>query len=435
LVEVQRRIVPASAISGALVLPGDKSISHRYAMIAAVSGGDTRIRNYSTGADCHSTLGCVRALGVDVEERGTEVWIHGRGLDGLRQPATDLDAGNSGSTIRMLSGILAGQPFTSRIFGDESLSRRPMRRIMQPLSRMGARIHAREDQFPPLEIEGAQLRPIHYELPVPSAQVKTCVLFAGLFADGETSVTEPVRSRDHTEIALREFGANVTAQRGLITVTGRPQLTGREVSVPSDLSSAAFFVAAALLVPGSSLVIHSVGLNPTRSALLDFLVSMGARIRIPDLESQNGELVGDILVEYSQLRGGVIEKGLTAALIDEIPVLAVLGAATEQGLMVRDASELRIKETDRIRTVVDDLRRMGVAAEETPDGMIIPGRQRFHAANIDSFGDHRIAMAFAVAALAADGESVIEGAEAASVSFPEFWDTLEACYGTAARTG
>ena len=397
-------------------------------MIAAISEGETRIHNYSTGADCHSTLGCVRALGIEVEAAGTEILIRGKGLEGLRRPTVDLDAGNSGSTIRMLSGILAGQPFPTRIFGDESLSRRPMRRIMQPLAQMGARIRAREDQFPPLEIEGGRLRPIHYDLPVPSAQVKTCVLFAGLFVEGETSVTESLRSRDHTEIALREFGANLQVERGAIRITGSPRLAGRELRVPSDLSSAAFFLAAALLVPGSSLVIHGVGMNPTRSALLDFLVSMGARIRILNLESRNGELVGDIVVEHSTLRGGVIEKGLTAALIDEIPVLAVLGAATEQGLTVRDAAELRIKETDRIRTVADNLRRMGVAVEETEDGMVIPGRQKFRAAALDSFGDHRIAMAFAVAALRADGESVIDGAEAASVSFPEFWETLRACY-------
>jgi 3-phosphoshikimate 1-carboxyvinyltransferase len=424
---MQQRISPASAISGDIVLPGDKSISHRYAMIAAVAEGETRIHNYSTGADCHSTLGCVRALGIDVEGAGTEFVIRGKGLDGLCQPAHDLDAGNSGSTIRMLSGILAAQPFLTRIHGDESLSRRPMRRIMQPLAEMGARIRAREDQFPPLEIQGAKLRPIDYTLPVASAQVKTCVLLAGLFAEGATSVTEPVRSRDHTEIALREFGADVAVERRKITVAGRPKLTGREMVVPSDLSSAAFFIAAALLVPGSRLAIRGVGLNPTRSALLDFLAGMGARIRIPDLESRNGELVGDILVEHSELRGGTIAGGLTAALIDEIPVLAVLGAATEEGIAVRDASELRVKETDRIRTVVENLRRMGVQAEELPDGMIVPGRQKFRAAELDSFGDHRIAMAFAVAALVGDGESVIHGAEAASVSFPEFWETLSHC--------
>jgi 3-phosphoshikimate 1-carboxyvinyltransferase len=301
-----------------------------------------------------------------------------------------------------------------------------MQRILAPLREMGARIAAREGKFPPLEIQGGPLRPIDYTLPVPSAQVKTCVLFAGLFAEGETAVTEPVRSRDHTELALREFGAEVTVARQRITLVGRPKLKGRELAVPSDLSSAAFFLVAALLVPGSKLAISGVGLNPTRSALLDFLVGMGARIRVPNLESSHGELVGDLVVEHSALRGGVIEGALTAALIDEIPVLAVLGAATEEGLTVRDASELRIKETDRIRTVVDNLRRMGVEAEELPDGMVIPGRQKFHAAEFDSYGDHRIAMAFAVAALRGDGESVIEGAEAASVSFPGFWETLRA---------
>jgi len=258
--------------------------------------------------------------------------------------------------------------------------------------------------------------------------VKTCVLFAGLFAEGQTSVSEPVRSRDHTEIALREFGADLSA--GLkddarkITLTGRPHLTGRELMVPSDLSSAAFFIVAALLVPGSQLTIRGVGLNPTRSALLDFLRGMGAKILIPTLESRNGELIGDIVVQYSDLKGGTVEGALTAALIDEIPVLAVLGAATEEGIIVKDAGELRVKETDRIRTVVENLRRLGVEAEERADGMVIPGRQKFRAGEFDSFGDHRIAMAFAVAALRADGPSVIENAEAASVSFPEFWSTL-----------
>jgi 3-phosphoshikimate 1-carboxyvinyltransferase len=422
---MEKKISPASTVSGAIMLPGDKSISHRYAMIASIAEGPTRIQNYSTGADCHSTLGCMRALGIEIEGQGTEFTVHGKGLDGLRQPGADLDAGNSGSTIRMLSGILAAQPFHTRIFGDESLSRRPMQRIMTPLAQMGAHIRAYEGKFPPLEIEGGALRPILYDLPVPSAQVKTCVLFAGLFAEGETVVVEPVRSRDHTEIALREFGADLTVARGQITLQGRPQLTGREVVVPSDLSSAAFFIAAALLVPGSHLTIHGVGLNPTRSALLDLLVGMGAKIRIPQLESQNGELIGDIVVEYSELRGGTVSGAITAALIDEIPVLAVLGAATRDGLTVKDAAELRIKETDRIQTIVENLRRLGVEAEEFPDGLKIPGRQKFRAAEFDSFGDHRIAMAFAVAALRADGESVIRGAGAASVSFPEFWDTLD----------
>lgn len=419
-----QRIFPARSISGSITLPGDKSISHRYAMIASVSDGHSRILNYSTGADCHSTLNAMRALGVPIEEHGTEVVIRGRGLDGLRAPAADLDAGNSGSTIRMLSGILAAQAFPCRIGGDESLSRRPMGRIMEPLSRMGAGISARDGRFPPLEIRGARLHPIDYTLPVPSAQVKTCVLLAGLYAEGETVVREPVRSRDHTEIALREFGADLRVEAKTMRLAGRPTLAGRDLVVPADLSSAAFFIVAALLLPGSRLAIRGVGLNPTRSALLDFLAGMGAEIRITEVESRNGELCGELVAVNSRVRGGTIAGPTTAALIDEIPVLAVLGAASEEGLTIRDAAELRIKETDRIATIAENLRRMGIAAEEQPDGLAIPGRQRFRAAELDSFGDHRIAMAFAVAALCADGESLMHGAEAASVSFPQFFDTL-----------
>ena len=420
-----QRIPPARSLAGAVDLPGDKSISHRYAMIASIAEGDTRISNYSTGADCHSTLNAMRALGVPIEENGTAVLIHGQGLDGLRKPAADLDAGNSGSTIRMLSGILAAQPFLSRIGGDESLSRRPMRRIMEPLDRMGASISARDGHFPPLAIQGAHLQPIEYELPVPSAQVKTCVLFAGLYTSGATTVRELVRSRDHTEIALREFGADLSVRGKTITLQGRPTLVGRDLTVPADLSSAAFFLVAALLLPGSSLTIRGVGLNPTRATLLDFLRAMGANVRITDVECRNGEVVGELLVKSSPVRGGIIEKETTAALIDEIPVLAVLGAASEEGLTIRDAGELRIKETDRIATIAENLRRMGVRVEETPDGLVIAGRQKFHAAEVDSFGDHRIAMAFTIAALCADDESVIRGADAAAVSFPEFFETLE----------
>ncbi len=422
---MRQTVRPARRLSGLVTLPGDKSISHRYAMIASLAEGSSKITNYSTGADCHSTLGCVQALGIAVDEQGTTVTIHGRGLDGWMKPERDLDAGNSGSTIRMMSGLLAAQPFDSRIFGDESLSRRPMGRIIRPLAQMGARIEARDDQFPPLLIHGAKLHAIDYALPVPSAQVKTCVLFAGLFAEGQTVVRETIRSRDHTEIALREFGAELQVRQRAITIEGRPKLTGRDVVVPSDLSSAAFFLVAGLLVPGSQLVIQNVGLNPTRSALLDFLVSIGAPVRVERIESVNGELIGDIEVRHAPVRGGVIEKELTAALIDEIPVLAVLGAASEEGIVIRDAQELRIKETDRIATVADNFARMGIRVEVTPDGMCIPGRQKFRAAAFDSFGDHRIAMAFAVAALAGDAESTIDSAEAASVSFPEFWNILQ----------
>ncbi len=418
-------IRPATRLSGALRLPGDKSISHRYAMLAAIAEGATRIRNFSSGADCASTLGALEALGVPVRRNGTEVVIDGRGLEGLREPGATLDAGNSGSTMRMLAGILAGHPFRATIAGDESLSRRPMDRIIRPLEMMGARVRAREGRYPPLEIEGGRLRSIEYELPVASAQVKSCVLFAGLYAEGVTGVIEPVRTRDHTELALREFGAEVRVDGRRISVRGRPRLVARELDVPGDLSSAAFFLAAALLVPGSELLIEEVGLNPTRAALLDFLAGQGASIRVLRVEQRAGELVGDVLVRHSPLRGGVIEGALTAALIDEIPVLAVLGAASREGLIVRDAAELRIKETDRIATVAENLRRMNVVVEVAPDGLRVPGGQRFRAARLDSFGDHRIAMAFAVAALAADGECTIEGAEAAAVSLPEFFPLLE----------
>jgi 3-phosphoshikimate 1-carboxyvinyltransferase len=421
---MQERISPAGRISGTLRLPGDKSISHRYAMLAAIAEGTSRIRNYSDGADCQSTLGAVRALGAAVERSDGEIIIHGRGLEGLQRPAADLDAGNSGSTIRMLSGILAAQKFSTRIYGDESLSRRPMERIMKPLGEMGAKIAARDGRFPPLEITGGALRPIEYTLPVPSAQVKSCVLLAGLYANGETIVHEPIRSRDHTEIALAEFGADITVAARKIVLQGRPKLEGRHLAVPSDLSSAAFFIVAALLVPGSDLVIQGVGLNPTRSKLLDFLVSIGGKIQILDVAQVNGELVGDIRISSAPIRGGIIEKDMTAALIDELPVLAVLGAASENGLEIRDAGELRVKETDRIATVIENFRRMGIAIDARPDGMIVPGRQSFRAAAFDSFGDHRIAMAFAVAALRANADSTIDNADSAAVSFPQFFSIL-----------
>jgi 3-phosphoshikimate 1-carboxyvinyltransferase len=421
---MQERILPATRLQGSVRLPGDKSISHRYAMLAAIAQGTTQIQNYATGADCRSTLSCLEALGVRVETSGASVQIEGCGLDGLRAPEGTLDAGNSGSTIRMLSGILAGQPFQSRITGDESLSRRPMDRIMVPLGEMGAQIAAREGRFPPLEIRGGRLRPIDYTLPVPSAQVKTCVLFAGLYAPGRTIVRETVATRDHTELALREFGAQIERKAGVIALEGRPGLRARQLVVPGDLSSAAFFLVAALLVPGSSVLVQGVGLNPTRTALLDFLASMGAGVRLENLEARHGELTGDILVRASAVRGGVIEKALTTALIDEIPALAVLAAASKDGLLVRDARELRVKETDRIATVAENLRQMGVSVEVHEDGFFVGGGQSFHAARLDSRGDHRIAMAFAVAALGADGECVIDGAEAACVSFPEFFDVL-----------
>jgi 3-phosphoshikimate 1-carboxyvinyltransferase len=419
-----QRISPVQRLQGSIRLPGDKSVSHRYAILSSIAEGQSRLLSYSTGADCQSTLGCMRALGVQWRKTGDTVEVDGKGLDGLAASQDILDAGNSGSTIRMLSGILAAQPFVTRIGGDESLSRRPMERIMTPLREMGASITAREGRFPPLEIQGGQLRAIDYALPVASAQVKSCVLFAGLYAPGTTTVRESIRTRDHSELALREFGADVTIRKGTISVEGRPQLTGRELVIPGDLSSAAFFLVAASIVPGSDLILESVGLNPTRAELIDFLVGMGAQIQVHDLRESGGELIGNLRVRFAKIRGGVIEKAMTAALIDEIPALAILGARSEEGLVVRDAAELRVKETDRIAAVADNFQRMGVSIEVLPDGFRVPGNQVFRNAELDSFGDHRIAMAFSVASLVCDAECSMAGADAASISYPEFFDTL-----------
>ena len=433
---MDRVISPAYSVRGTLRLPGDKSISHRYAMLAAVAEGRTEIDNYSSGADCGSTLDCLRAMGVPVDRSGNRVTIEGVGPGGLSAPRQPLDAGNSGSTIRMLSGILAGQSFECEIGGDESLSRRPMARIIEPLEQMGASIGAQDGGRPPLRIRGGRLRPIEYHLPVASAQVKTALLFAGMFADGRTTVHEPLPTRNHSEIALREFGADLQVDGLSISIAGGARLRGQRLRVPADLSSAAFFIAAGLLLPGSHVTLEGVGLNPTRAALLDVLRGMGADLKIARCSASSGEPVGDIEVRSAAggteppLAGGVIEGATTAGVIDEIPMLAVLGAASRRGLTIRDAAELRVKETDRITTVADNLRRMGIEVEVYDDGMRIAGRQRFRAAKLDSFGDHRIAMAFAVAALCADGPSVIQNAEAASVSFPEFYDLLDEITGS-----
>ncbi len=426
---MNHEISPARGVHGVVSVPGDKSISHRYAMLTSIAEGDSKITNYSTGADCHSTLSCMRQLGVGYsfgEEEGLQtLTVHGAGLHGLKAAAETLDAGNSGSTIRMLSGILAAQPFATSITGDESLVKRPMKRIMTPLAEMGAHIDATNGQFPPLTIHGGALHSIHYQLPVASAQVKSCVLLAGLYASGETIVEEPITTRDHTEIALRELGADVTLSPRLVRVRSGAPLKARNLLVPGDISSAAFFLVAALITPDSDLIITGVGLNPTRTALLDVLRSMGAQIKLLHVEEANGELIGNLQIKSSAMKGGLIEGATTAALIDEIPILSVLGALSDQGLVVRDAAELRVKETDRIETIATNLRAMGATVNTTADGLEIPGRQKLKAAEIQSFGDHRIAMAFSVAALAASGQSVIHDAAAASVSFPEFYITLQ----------
>lgn len=420
-----QKIAPLTPFNAVIRLPGDKSISHRYGMLTALAEGTSTIRNYSSGVDCHTTLNAMQSVGARIAVDGVTVTVEGVGLRGLEAPPSAIDAGNSGTTMRLLSGILAGQGFDSEIFGDESLNQRPMERIMNPLRLMGAAIEGRDSKYPPLRISGRSLRGIEYATPVASAQVKSCILLAGLFAQGETTVHERIRTRDHTELALQAFGADIEVKGTRATVRGGKTLKALDLMVPSDISSAAFFLAVALLIPGSSLRIQGVGLNPSRTALLDFLISMGANIRIVNLSQVNGEMMGDLQVRYGPLRGGVIEGDLPALLIDEIPILAVLGAASRDGLAVRNAGELRVKETDRIATVAQNLRVLGADVEEFPDGFSVKPVEAFRSGTFESHGDHRIAMSFAVAALAADGESSIVDAEAASVSFPEFYSTVE----------
>ncbi len=433
-----RTLKPAGGLVGTARLPGDKSISHRLAILGALAEGATELINYSSGRDCRSTLDCLAALGVHIEEREDSgamiVRVEGRGLGGLQPPSCELDAGNSGSTLRMLAGVLAAHPFESVLTGDASLMRRPMGRVMEPLRRMGATLTGREGDFPPLRIRGGALRAIDYVLTVPSAQVKTAVLLAGLHAPGTTSVEEPVRTRDHTEIALEAFGASVTRERRRVAVLGQTMLRAQRFVVPNDLSAAAFFLVAGLLLPKTNLVLPQVGLNPTRTALLDFLLLQGAHIKVLDIETIQGELRGNLHVRGPdsvgaggvKLKGGAIEGPLTAQLIDELPALAVLGTQTEEGLRLRDAAELRVKESDRLGAIAENLRRLGARVEEFPDGLNIPGQQRLRGATVSSFGDHRIAMAMAVAGLVADGETTVEDAGCADVSFPGFFEILNA---------
>ncbi len=418
-------IQPARNVLGSLRVPGDKSISHRYAMLAALANGRSRFDNFAPGADCANTLACVRALGCNVDHNGAgAVVIDGLGAQ-LHPPSDPLDCGNSGSTMRMLSGILAGQPFASELVGDESLSRRPMRRVIDPLTQMGASITAADGDRAPLRIRGAKLHGIEYRPPVASAQVKTSVLFAGLFAEGTTTVEEPARTRDHGELALRAFGAGVERRQNAVTIAGGQTLHPVETFVPGDISSAAFFLCAASIFPESNLVLDGVLLNPTRSALLDVLAAMGSRISMLRVEENHGELVGTIALVPGQGRQVTIAGALTALLIDELPVLAAIAPFTVGGLEVRDAGELRVKESDRLGAVTRNLEAMGAQVEQTDNGWRIPGGQKLHGAEIESYDDHRIAMAFAVAALRAEGESVISNAECVAISYPGFFEDLE----------
>lgn len=410
-------------LHGELTVPGDKSISHRSVMFGAISEGITEVTHFLKSADCLSTISCFRKMGITIEEEAQTLLIHGKGLHGLSAPAEVLDTGNSGTTTRLISGILAGQSFESHLIGDASICKRPMGRIMKPLLAMGADITSdRGNDCAPLTIKGHPLKAIHYDSPVASAQVKSCVLLAGLYADGPVSVTEPALSRNHTELMLSSFGASVTSFGTTATILPDPHLVGQKVSVPGDISSAAYFICAALMVPGSEVLIRNVGINPTRDGILRVVRAMGADIEYRNIREQAGEKTADLLVRYTKdLHGTVIEGNLIPTLIDEIPVIAVLAATADGETVIRDAKELRVKESDRLTIMVDSLSAMGCDIEGTPDGMIIRGGRPMRGAQIDSHLDHRIAMSFAVASLVAEGTTAIQNAECVNISYPEFY--------------
>jgi 3-phosphoshikimate 1-carboxyvinyltransferase len=426
-IAAQERIIrPARNIFGSLRLPGDKSISHLYAILGAFAEGTSRFTNFSTGADCASTLACMEALGAKTKRiDGQTVEITGVG-GSVKPAAQPLDCGNSGSTMRMMSGLLAPQAGRFTLIGDASLSRRPMERVRKPLEAMGAHVTL-TDGHAPITIEGPRLTAIDYTTPVPSAQIKSCILFAGLQTDGTTTIREAVRTRDHSELALRAFGAKLTRTVDSVSIAGPQALKAIDAAVPGDISSAAFFLCAASIFPGSSLVLDSVGLNPTRATLLDVLTALGARVAVLNLEEKHAELVGTVQVSSPEqgLGSTAISGALAAQLIDELPVLAAIAPFTSGGIRIRDAKELRVKESDRIALVAKNLRAMGAEVEEFDDGLDVPGGQQLHGATIDSGSDHRIAMAFSVAALRAEGETLIQGAESAAISFPEFFDFLD----------
>jgi len=424
-------IRPARTLQGSLTLPGDKSISHRYAMLAGLAEGTTVLSNFSTGADPHSSLACMEALGATVVKKDKTVEVTGV-AGAFRQPEHPLDCGNSGSTMRMLAGLIAPHPHTFTLIGDHSLTMRPMERIRKPLSKMGAEIHLTGGDgavggHAPMTIVGGPLTAIDFDTPIPSAQVKTAVLFAGLQANGTTSLSESVRTRDHSEHALKAFGATLTREGEKLSIPGGQKLKAIEATVPGDLSSAAFFLCAALLFPDSNLILDSLGMNPTRAALLDVITALGGRIKVLNVEEHHGELIGTIQVNTTPggLKGISIAGALSAQLIDELPVIAAIAPYTREGISIRDAKELRVKESDRIALVAKNLKAMGAEFTEHEDGLAIPGNQQLHGAQIDSGDDHRIAMAFSIAALRATGDTEIHGAEAAAISFPEFFSYLD----------
>jgi 3-phosphoshikimate 1-carboxyvinyltransferase len=416
-------VTPARRLQGRLRVPGDKSISHRYALLAALSEGRSELRNYAPGADCRSTLSCLAALGVAVSTSDDTVTLMGRGLGSFRSPAGPLNAGNSGTTMRMLTGVLAGQPFDSTLVGDDSLSRRPMGRVIEPLSQMGAAIDATSGHAP-LTVHGRLLTPIHYTQSVPSAQVKSAILLAGLHADGTTAVTEPARTRDHTERAFAAFGFDAHTDGLMTSIRGRQSGTGQSLPVPGDFSSAAFWMVAAAALPGSVVTIEDVGLNPTRTALIGVLRRFGARVDVRETATAAGEPIGTIIVSGDRTGSIQIRSHEVPELIDELPAIAALAAHSGE-VRVDGAAELRVKESDRIAALVTGFRALGIHADERPDGFTIHGAGAPRGGVADAAGDHRLAMAFAIAALAAEAPSRIEGADVVAISYPGFFDTLD----------
>lgn len=412
-------------LTGEVTVPGDKSISHRGIMLGAIAKGTTSITNFLKGADCLSTIACFRKMGIEIEEKGKEILVHGKGLHGLQAPDGILDAGNSGTTTRLISGILAGQNFSCELTGDASIQKRPMKRIITPLSLMGANIESiRGNDCAPLRIHGTSLKGIHYDSPVASAQVKSCILFAGMYADQKTSVTEPYLSRNHSELMLGSFGADIHTEGNTSVISPEPLLYGQEVAVPGDISSAAYFIAAALLIPSSELLIRNVGINPTRDGILRVCHKMGASIELLNKRIQCGEPVADLLVKHSPLKGTVIEGAIIPTLIDELPVIAVMAACAEGETIIRDAQELKVKESNRLEILVHHLTAMGCDVTGTEDGMIIRGGRPLKGAVLESHLDHRIAMSFAVAGLVAEGETEILNADCVNISYPDFYRDL-----------
>ena len=421
-----------TGLRGEVNIPGDKSISHRCIMFGSIASGATEISNFLQGADCLATINCFRRMGIEIENEEEKIIVHGKGLHGLTAPTEILDVGNSGTTTRLISGILVGQPFESKLSGDNSLNSRPMKRIMEPLTKMGGHISSiLRNGCAPLYIAPGKLHGIHYDSPVSSAQVKSSILLAGLYADGETSVTEPSLSRNHTELMLKEFGADIRSQFDLNTSKAtafiRPcsELYGQKIMVPGDISSAAYFIAAGLLVPNSEILIKNTGINATRAGILKVCENMGANITLLNERTEGGEAIADILVRTSKLHGTTISGDIIPTLIDEIPIIAIMAAATEGTTIIKDAAELKVKETNRIETVVDNLKAMGCDIIATDDGMIIHGGKTLHGTTIHTLLDHRIAMAFSIAALIAEDTTRILDSKCVDVSYPTFYDSFE----------